>query len=270
MPVQGEIPECQVARTKGADRSVWFDLLYTRQPAVTPPQPDCHLPETGDPHIIVTESAINVLMISDRRLFADALTGGLAGEPDIQLLEPRHSIRSLVRVAPPPDVVVVAGRARDGSAADVLRASTTRWPRMTAVAIVDSDRLEPILDLVQAGADGVLPASAGLDELVSIIRRASNGEPLLSPSLLQSIAERLRDRPQVQHRLAPLTMRELEVLRALAQGLPAAEIAEHLGTRKGTVRTHIQNILRKLGAHSSLEAVAIALRHGIVEAPSDD
>jgi DNA-binding NarL/FixJ family response regulator len=78
--------------------------------------------------------------------------------------------------------------------------------------------------------------------------------------------ERVPDRPPIES----LTPRELEVLHALADGLPSPEICERLFISKNTLRTHVQNIMNKLGAHSKLEAVTVALRYRIIEPPRSD
>jgi DNA-binding NarL/FixJ family response regulator len=76
-----------------------------------------------------------------------------------------------------------------------------------------------------------------------------------------------REQGVVQQPIEALTPRELEILRALADGLPTREICARLSIAPNTLRTHVQNIMGKLGVHSKLEAVAFALRHRIVELP---
>jgi DNA-binding NarL/FixJ family response regulator len=136
---------------------------------------------------------------------------------------------------------------------------------------VDSNRLEEALPLLQAGADGYLPRSSSLDDLLALIDRAFRRDTLVPMTIIQEIARRVdaakRETIHPAH-VERLTRREMEILRSLKEGLGPSAIAERDGTSRATVRTHVQNILRKLGAHSILEAITFSIRHGIVDAPS--
>ena len=129
---------------------------------------------------------------------------------------------------------------------------------------------ETILESIQAGADGYLTKDRAVDEVVDAVRAAHAGETLLPRSVILGIAQRVaaaRDRGNARRQVEPLTARELEVLRALTEGLSTPEICERLFIAPNTLRTHVQNIMGKLRVHSKLEAVAFALRHRLVEPP---
>ena len=120
-------------------------------------------------------------------------------------------------------------------------------------------------EALRAGCSGYLSKVENLDYLPSAVRSAFHGTAAISPQMLVKLAQQ---RLQGEHGGADsLTMREREVLRHMGDGLTAEAIADRLGVGTTTVRTHIQNILEKLHAHSRLEAVANARRAGLLAAP---
>lgn len=123
-------------------------------------------------------------------------------------------------------------------------------------------------DLVQgaleAGAIGYLLKNVGADELATAIRRAREGSPTLAPEAAQ-VLMRAATHKEEETEDYGLTARELEILRAMVQGLSNPEIAERLVVSRSTVKFHVSNILMKLGVGSRTEAVALALQRGLVE-----
>ena len=214
---------------------------------------------------------IGVLLVSGPRLFAEAVALSLGHESRVHILGVRPTIASLYDEPDSPDVLVAIGAAADGSASEVVRTARQRWPDVALVATVDSDRHENVLPLLQAGADGFLTRSSSLRDLVTLVDRAYRREPLLHATVIEEIARRVdaaKREPRHPARVERLTRREMEILRSLKEGLGPTAIADRDGTSRATVRTHAHNILRKLGAHSILEAVTFSIRHGIVDAPS--
>ena len=126
--------------------------------------------------------------------------------------------------------------------------------KTTKVLIVDDERLfAELLRVALRNADGI--------EVVEGVRAAALGEILFAPSELQRLLLERESRPRP---LEPLTARELEVLQLLAEGSSTGQASEQLGISSATLRAHVQAILRKLGAHSRLEAVAEAARLGVI------
>jgi DNA-binding NarL/FixJ family response regulator len=122
---------------------------------------------------------------------------------------------------------------------------------------------------MQAGALGLLRKTEAVVDVARSVRRAHSGETLHEASEVEGALRRLRHRRDqdstVEQRLARLTPRELEILRAMARGLPPDVIARELSMSPHTLRTHTQNIITKLGVHSKLEALVLAIRHGRVQ-----
>ena len=162
-------------------------------------------------------------------------------------------------------------RLPDGTGAEATRAIKARWPAARVVMLTALNDDETILESIQAGADGYLTKDRAVEDVVSAVRAANAGETLLPRSVIVGIAQRVaaaRDRGAERQPIEPLTPRELEVLRALTEGLSTPEICERLFIAPNTLRTHVQNIMGKLRVHSKLEAVAFALRHRLVEPPT--
>jgi DNA-binding NarL/FixJ family response regulator len=115
---------------------------------------------------------------------------------------------------------------------------------------------------IDAGAAGFVSKTRGLAEVTAAVRAAAAGEAVISPELLARLLPRLQ---RGQHSAGTdLTEREREVLGLLAEGLSNAAIADKLTVSVHTVRNHIANLSAKLGAHSKLEALSIAVRDGLL------
>jgi DNA-binding NarL/FixJ family response regulator len=116
-----------------------------------------------------------------------------------------------------------------------------------------------------AGACGVVTPEPNGESLVSVFRRALAGELILPAIHLSNLVDRLREGREAStvSKLDFLTTRELEILRALADGASTSEISGSLGIRPMTVQSHVKNILAKLGVHSKVEAVTLAWRFGL-------
>jgi DNA-binding NarL/FixJ family response regulator len=141
----------------------------------------------------------------------------------------------------------------------------------TRVVVVSAHQGELILaKAVEAGAGGFLSKETALSDVVASVRLAYQGEPLMPPDEVARVLRHLRHRRAQEatelQRVERLTPRETEILQLMADGIPTDDIASQLSVSPYTLRTHVQNILTKLGVHSKLEALAFAIRHGKVTA----
>ena len=157
----------------------------------------------------------------------------------------------------------------DGEGMDLIAEFRERNPEFAALILTASlDRAEHAR-AVEAGAGAVLHKAADLDEIVEYLKRLSEGETLIPPEeLVEMIRLANQDREQerkVKENIERLTRREIQVLEALSDGLSNKGIAEYLHMSVDTERTHMVNILNKLGAHSRLQALVFAARYGLVE-----
>jgi DNA-binding NarL/FixJ family response regulator len=137
----------------------------------------------------------------------------------------------------------------------------------TRVLLVGPDApLEDVTKALQYGASGWVAKDASAGELLRAVRTVARGDVHLPPGLLSAVVRVLAETGQprsVRDALAGLTSREHEVLGCMVDGLKRDEIAARLFLSPNTVRTHMQNVLRKLDVHSSLAAAAYARRYGV-------
>jgi DNA-binding NarL/FixJ family response regulator len=166
------------------------------------------------------------------------------------------------------DVVVVEFALPDGSGGDLIRELRDVNPRAQALVLTERLDRRQIAEAIESGAAGTLSTSVSLDDVVAAVRRLQAGETLLP---LDEIVELMRfavRQRQLEREeritIDRLTPRERQVLQALAQGLDAQAVADRLHITVRTERNHVANILMKLGVHSQLQAVLLAVRYGVV------
>ena len=164
------------------------------------------------------------------------------------------------------EVAIVDLALPDGDGLDLLVDLSSRTVVLVLSASLELGRFARA---VEAGASGVLHKSTPITEIVDAVRKLKAGEALLSPGgiveMLRLVNRERQEELSARRALERLTTREKEVLHALAEGLESREIAERLSVRVETERTHMGNILHKLGVHSRLQALDFAARHGVVQ-----
>jgi DNA-binding NarL/FixJ family response regulator len=166
------------------------------------------------------------------------------------------------------DVAVIDLILPDGYGWDLIKELRAVNRRAQALVLTAELGRAGIARAVENGAAGVLNKTVELEEVVEAVRRLSAGEALLP---LEEVVELLRfasshkdEEHEAQQAIAHLTPREREILQLLAEGLDSHGIAERLYISLRTERNHMTNILAKLGAHSRLQALVFAVRHGVV------
>lgn len=210
-------------------------------------------------------SAIRVLIVDDHVLFAQALADALGVEEDIEVVAATSTLADGLNVASsrPVDVVLLDYRLPDTTGTRGITAIREAVPRAAVVMVTASEGEHVLLSAIDAGCAGFLLKTADLAEVRHAVRLAAAGEALITPALLRKLLARLSSRHTGVG--ADLTDRERQVLRSIVEGLNNAEIAGRLVLSVHTVRNHVQSILTKLGAHSKLEASAIATREGLID-----
>src|SRR3989442_8325747 len=208
-------------------------------------------------------TAIRVLIVDDERLFAELMRVALRDAEGIEVLDVVHDVATAKDRAKAlrPDVVLADYRLPDGTGADLAGEVGGSLPDTAVVVLTADPSAETLSDVARSGAVGHLTKERGFAEVVESVRAAASGEILFAPNELQRL---LLERDTTRKPIEPLTSRELEVLRLLASGASSHSASETLGISTATLRAHVQNVLRKLGAHSRLEAVAEAARLGLV------
>jgi DNA-binding NarL/FixJ family response regulator len=208
-----------------------------------------------------------VLLVDDHTAFRQPLAYILAREAAFEVVEAK-SVAEALPLLPGIDVAVVDLDLPDGSGLEVIRALRATATAAASLVLTAGGSERDRAAAVEAGAAGILHKTASIAEIVEGIRRAAAGEHLLSPREMIELlrfASQQRERDLARHRaLGQITPRERAVLQALANGLTDKEIGQQLRISADTVRTHMGNILGKLGLESRLQALIFAVQHGLV------
>jgi DNA-binding NarL/FixJ family response regulator len=218
------------------------------------------------------DGPIRVLLVEDHASFRQALAFMLEREPGFEVAEQVGSLAEARElngeVLENVEVAIVDLALPDGDGLELIEEFSSR-PRMTTLVL--SASLEPgrFARAVEAGASGVLHKSTPIKDIVEAVRKLRAGEALLSPAevveMLRLVGRERQEEHTARQAVERLTPREKEVLQALAEGLESREIAEKLNVTVETERTHMVNILHKLGVHSRLQALVFAARYGVVQ-----
>ncbi len=211
------------------------------------------------------DAPIRVLLVDDHAVVRRGLRGFLELHDDIEVVGEAGDGAAAVEEASrlEPDVVVmdlVMPRLDGIAAIGAIRAARPETEVVALTSFVEEDRVSAALE---AGAAGYLLKDAEADEVVEAIRAAHAGEVRLDPQVARLLAASLRRRA-AQEPVEPLTAREREVIGLVGRGLANKEIAHELGITERTARTHVSNILGKLGLTSRTQAALWAVDHGLV------
>jgi two-component system, NarL family, response regulator len=217
---------------------------------------------------------IRVLVVDDHQLLLDALRVILDAEDDIETIGGATSAEEAFERWSRESFNVVLMDVQlpgmDGiEAARRLRAS---HPKARVVVMTAYHDTELIVRAIEAGCSGYVPKTFAAQELVDVIRLVAAGETVIPQGELMQTLRLLRDvreaRSDARHLIQQVSAREVEVLQLLAEGLSTGDISERLGIRPSTIRTHVRSSLTKLGVHSRLEAVVLALFEGLISQPA--
>lgn len=215
-------------------------------------------------------SSTRVLLAEEHRLIREAVAETLVAEAAVEIVAQAADGYRAVSEATShvPDLVLLHADLPGLSGIDACLAIKNSCPRVSVIVFGDDADADALLAAIEAGADGYFGTHEELDGLVKAVDRVLGGE-FLVPShmlgqLLQRLIRRRRRSDRALERYLRLTPREREVLTLLVDGCDHEAVARVLVISPQTVRTHIQNLLRKLEVHSRLEAVALAVDQGWV------
>ena len=218
--------------------------------------------------MVQVDQHVRVLIADAHSLFREALVAALTVEPDLVVVaEARDGLEAVAEASrSEPEVAVLDVDLPNFDGVRAARVIRERLPRCRVVVLAADEDHESLADAIHAGANGYLTKASPLTDLVEAIRAVHRGDTLVPARMLGDLLGRLIDRRKQQseavRRIGRLTPREQEVLGLLAEGGDNDTIAQALVISPQTARTHIQNVLVKLGVHSRLEAAALAIRNG--------
>jgi DNA-binding NarL/FixJ family response regulator len=219
-----------------------------------------------------TPAGTRLVLLDPCRAVGGALAAALDTRPALRVeavTAAEHEARRALIARDADLLLLLDGRPRQGGfdgTASRLRAVRAD---LRVVVVTDADDVDLAVAAVRGGVAAWIPPSAGLERLVDVLADVMMGGSWFPPRLLTGMLDALaspRSGPEALA-LGTLTARERQVLACLVDGLDRRRIAEVLVLSTNTVRTHVRNVLRKLDVHSSVEAVALAIRAGTISGP---
>ena len=211
-----------------------------------------------------TQTTTSVLVVDDHTTFSDLLAMALENEVDLTCVGTAASVsEALAKVkALSPDLVLMDVQLGDGDGIAATAELTALYPDLRVVVLTAHTDAALMQRAADAGACCLLPKNGSLPDMLQALRSSRRGGLVVHSALLTAL---VTSRPRrSSDALPPMTRRERDVLRMLADGSDARVIAKNLGISVSTCRGYLKNLLLKLGAHSQLEAVVIAANHGLV------
>jgi DNA-binding NarL/FixJ family response regulator len=207
-----------------------------------------------------------VMIVDDHPMWREGVARDLDGR-GYDVCATAGDVDGAIRIAKAtrPDVVVMDLQLGEGSGVDATREITAALPDTRVLVLSASGEQADVLAAVKNGASGYLVKSASLDEFDDAVRRTADGDAVFSAGLAGLVLgeyRRLESAPDTPEKPV-LTERETEVLRLVARGLTAKQIASRLVLSHRTVENHVQNTLRKLQLHNRAELVRYAIEHGL-------
>jgi DNA-binding NarL/FixJ family response regulator len=206
---------------------------------------------------------IRVLIVDDHAVVREGLRTFLDLQDGIEVVgeaaDGEEALREAERVRPDVVLVDLAMPKLDG--VQTMRALRERLPRARAIVLTSFLEDERLLPAIRAGASGYLLKNVQPQELARAVRTAAAGETLIDPAVAARLVEALGDTRE--ERADQLTPREREVLALIARGFPNKRIAVELGVAEKTVKTHVSNVLSKLGVSDRTQAALYAHRLGL-------
>lgn len=203
-------------------------------------------------------TTIRILVVDDHAMIRLGLIGALSSEPGMEVVGQARNGREAIALHQQltPDITLMDGMLPDLPGVETTRAILTGNPQARVIFISLNETAEDVRRAMEAGARGYVPKSCEQDVIVAAIRRVAAGEEFLPPVIERRLMER--------NAMVGLSNRELEVLRLIAKGHANKEIASDLALSADTVKTHITNLMRKLGAADRAHAVTLAIEQGFL------
>jgi DNA-binding NarL/FixJ family response regulator len=213
------------------------------------------------------EREYRVMVVDDHPIWRDAVARDLA-EDGFDVVATADGVASARRRAAvvTPDVVVMDMRLSDGTGARATAEVLAVSPSSRILVLSASDERDDVLEAVKAGATGYLVKSASKVELAAAVRATGEGRAVFTPGLAGLVLgeyRRMASTPDAGAGTPSLTERETEVLRHVAKGLTARQIAERLSLSHRTVENHVQATFRKLQVANRVELARYAIEHGL-------
>ena len=215
------------------------------------------------------EEIIRVAVVDDQRLFARGLSGLVELLPGVEVVGVAYNGEEAIALCrkEEPDIILmdISMPKMDGISA--TREIKALLPRAAVIILTGHEEDEHVFEGIKAGAQGYLLKDSEPEDLSRAIHTVYTGDTIIAPDLAQKMLTTFEGGGPggSAHLAPPLTERELEVIKALAQGMSDRQIARSLGISEKTVRNHTSNIYRKLHIFDRTQAVIYAVREGVID-----
>jgi DNA-binding NarL/FixJ family response regulator len=208
---------------------------------------------------------MRVMIVDDHPVTRDGLRSALLSSGEVEIVgeaaSGEQAVQAVKEVAP--EVIFMDVRMPGISGIEATRQIMTIAPETKVILFTVEESRAALADAMRAGVSGYLLKDVSADELVQAAKLAMEGKAVIHPTLTRAFIEEAQ---YVDHRTdTPLSRRESQILQKVAYGATTKEVAHDLGISPHTVKTHLERIFEKLGANDRAQAVAIALRKGLVD-----
>lgn len=208
---------------------------------------------------------IKVVVVDDHEMVRKGIISYLATEPGIELAGEADSGNKAVSLVKEtwPDVVLMDLLMENGTGIEATREILSFYPECKIIIITSFYEDEQVFPAIEAGAFSYMLKTAAAAEIIQAIENAAKGEAVIEPKVANKMMNRLRKQDRKLH--SDLTERELDVLKCIGEGMTNQQISEELYIGVKTVKTHVSNILGKLGISDRTQAAIYANRNGLVK-----
>lgn len=208
---------------------------------------------------------ISVALVDDHQMFREGIRRRPESEPDIEVVGEASDAEEALDVIKEsrPEIAVLDIRMGQHSGLDLVRTLRQRWPRLRIIMLTGYDFDQYVRAAVRAGVDGYLLKDAPLDDLIDGVRQVAGGGAVLPPRIASKVIQSYGKQSSAQG-VSELTVREIEVVELMHQGLRNQEIGERLEISIRTAESHVASVMAKLGARTRTEAAHVALQRDLI------
>lgn len=208
---------------------------------------------------------IRVVVVDDHEMVRKGIISYLETEPVIEIVGEADGGKKAVSLVKEtkPDVVLMDLLMENGSGIEATREILSFYPECKIIIITSFYDDEQVFPAIEAGAFSYMLKTASASEVIKAIEKASRGETVIEPKVADRMMKRLRPQERKPH--DELTERELDVLKCIGEGMTNQQISEELFIGVKTVKTHVSNILGKLGLSDRTQAAVYANRNGLIK-----
>ncbi len=218
---------------------------------------------------LTAEATAKILIVDDHQMFREGIRRRLEDEGGIEIIGEASSGQEALELVESlnPSIVLMDIRMPEMSGIEAARVMRRRWPDLKIVLLTGYDFDQYVRAAARARIQGYLLKDSPQETLVDAIRDVIGGGTVLSPHIASKVIQNLAESPSATRERQPseLTLREIEILEMLYQGMRNADIAGKLNISPRTVEAHVHNIISKLGAQSRTEAVRIAVGKNLIK-----